>query len=122
TASYLEFLAGILDLADGAENLGAKLAVRLADHFHRMLVVHDVACLGVDADLSSRSRRLPMLDFVDESIAVKLAVELFDGMEDGVNCIPGIRRLEIGIIVGTVSLVPCLDECLVGSVVEIVAV
>src|SRR6185437_11641624 len=72
----LELLARIPDRTNGAKNLGAELAVRLADDLHRMLVVNDVTCRRIDADVAARTVARIGFDLVDERIAVELAVEL----------------------------------------------
>jgi len=120
--SDLEVLAGVFDRVDGSENLGAQFAIRLADDFHCVLVVYDVARLGIDADPAAGSRSFPMFDFVDESIGVEFTVEFLDSVEDGIDRILGVGRLKIGVIIGAIGLMPRLDESFVSGVIEVVAV
>src|SRR5215831_12846817 len=80
-ASDFQFLTLVLDGADGAENLGAELAVRFADDLHRVLVVDDIACLRIDRDLAAWPACRPVLDLVHEGIGVEFAVEFLDSVE-----------------------------------------
>ena len=78
----------------GAKNLGAELAVRFADHLHGVLVIDDVARRRID--VAARAVARPILDLVDELVAVELAVELLDGVKDGVDRVLGIGRFKSG--------------------------
>src|ERR1044071_3808695 len=81
TADFL-LLALVLHGFRRAEDLHAELAVRLADDFHGVLVLHDVARGGVDHHRAARAVRLPALHRVDHLVALgNLAAELFDGVD-----------------------------------------
>src|SRR3569623_201304 len=110
-AADLEHLALVVHGLGGVQHLHAELAVRLADDFHGVFVLHDVAGVSIDADRTARPGRRPPLHRVDALGAVgRLTIDLLDCVEEGVHRVPGRRRHEVRIGVGAVSLVPLLDE------------
>src|SRR5665647_547383 len=88
-APDFEHLALVLHRLGGAEDLDAELAVRLADDFHGMLVLHDVAGRRVDGDGAARTGSGPALERVDHlGTILDLAVEFLDCVEDGMHGVP----------------------------------
>src|SRR5206468_9031192 len=75
----LELLALVLHTLGGAEDFDAELAVRLADNFHGVLILHDVAGRCVDRDSAARTIAGPTLHRIDDLLAVgHFAIELLD--------------------------------------------
>src|SRR5262245_11698430 len=110
----LELFALVLHALGGVENLDSKFAVRLANDFHGVLILHDVAGRGVDRDFAARTIARPTLHRIDDLLAVgNFAIELFDRIEDGVHGVPTGGGHEIRVRVFAVCLVPGLVELLV---------
>src|SRR5215510_6784022 len=119
-AADLELLTLVLHGLACAKDPFAELAVRLAVDLHGMFVLHNVAGGGIDHYLPTWAISRPAFHRIDHLGAVRqTAVELFDGVEDGVHSVPPRRRHEIRKGVLAVSLVPLFVEGLILRRIEV---
>src|SRR5882762_897097 len=113
--------AGRSNLSGSARDCFASLAMTTGRRFCfvlgppllRLPAAADLLRLALVLDLGDRAQHL------EAELAVELAVELLDGVEDRMHRIPCGGRHEVRMVVGPIGVVPCLDELLVGSIVEI---
>src|SRR6267378_7477338 len=92
-----------------------RLAADLA-HLAQVLVLHDVARLGIDRNRAARTVRILVgLEDLHRLVRVELALLRLDRREDHVDAVPRGRGKEVRHLVGAVFLLPCGDERLVGG-------
>src|SRR5207244_10383497 len=110
----LQLLPGILD--GGAHRLDLDVGELPVDllHLAQVLVLHDVARLGIDGDRPARAVRiLPVLEDLHGLLGIELALLLLDRLDDDGRAVVGARGDEIGRLARAILLLPGGDELLV---------